>query len=64
MNTRHKDFLKERDSKISLGAMAFKMNIKLPLRGEFLLISRFEIVSSINFSKNQLEIGMISLVQS
>ena len=44
--------------------MAFKMNIKLPLRGEFLLISRFEIVSSINFSKNQLEIGMISLVQS
>ena len=39
--------------------MAFKMNIKLPLRGEFLLISRFEIVSSINFSKNQLEIGMI-----
>ena len=41
--------------------MAFKMNIELPLRGEFLLISRFEIVS---FSKNQLEIGMISLIQS
>ena len=41
--------------------MAFKMNIKLPLPGEFLLILRFEIVS---FSKNQLEIGMISLIQS